>query len=74
MGTWAVAPQAVRLIEHVSDLDALDDLEGTPVGVAEFDSCAVGAMSHCEVRTPRDARICSGARELPYKYNADRPW
>ena len=36
VGTMAVAPESVRLLEHVEDLDALDEVggEGVPVAVA----------------------------------------
>jgi 4-hydroxy-3-methylbut-2-enyl diphosphate reductase len=47
IGTMAVAPDSVRLIEHRSDLDALDDLEaaGTPVALL-----AQTTLSHDEWR------------------------
>jgi 4-hydroxy-3-methylbut-2-enyl diphosphate reductase len=47
VGTMAVAPQSVRLVEHQSDLDALGDLEveGTPVALL-----AQTTLSHDEWR------------------------
>src|SRR5580658_2225370 len=47
VGTMAVAPQSVRLLEHMEDLDALDDLdgEGTPVALL-----AQTTLSHDEWR------------------------
>ncbi|HEY6429574.1 MAG TPA: 4-hydroxy-3-methylbut-2-enyl diphosphate reductase, partial [Acidimicrobiales bacterium] len=47
VGTMAVAPQSVRLVEHESDLQSLDDLsaEGTPVALL-----AQTTLSHDEWR------------------------
>ena len=45
VGTMAEAPESVRLIEHESDLDALDDLEGSPVALL-----AQTTLSHDEWR------------------------
>jgi 4-hydroxy-3-methylbut-2-enyl diphosphate reductase len=47
VGTMAVAPQSVRLVEHESDLDALGDLaaDGTPVALL-----AQTTLSHDEWR------------------------
>jgi 4-hydroxy-3-methylbut-2-enyl diphosphate reductase len=45
VGTMAVAPQSVRLIQHEADLEALDDMEGTPVALL-----AQTTLSHDEWR------------------------
>ena len=45
VGTMAVAPQSVRLIEHEADLEALEDLEGAPVALL-----AQTTLSHDEWR------------------------
>src|SRR6202789_3588488 len=45
VGTMAVAPQSVPLIEHESDLEALGDLEGAPVALL-----AQTTLSHDEWR------------------------
>ena len=45
VGTMAVAPQSVRLIEHEADLDALGDLDGAPVALL-----AQTTLSHDEWR------------------------
>ena len=45
VGTMAVAPQSVRLIEHEADLEALGDLEGAPVALL-----AQTTLSHDEWR------------------------
>jgi 4-hydroxy-3-methylbut-2-enyl diphosphate reductase len=45
VGTMAVAPQSVRLIEHETDLEALGDLEGAPVALL-----AQTTLSHDEWR------------------------
>jgi 4-hydroxy-3-methylbut-2-en-1-yl diphosphate reductase len=45
VGTMAVAPQSVRLIQHEADLDALGDLEGVPVALL-----AQTTLSHDEWR------------------------
>jgi 4-hydroxy-3-methylbut-2-enyl diphosphate reductase len=45
VGTMAVAPQSVRLIEHESDLEALGDLDGAPVALL-----AQTTLSHDEWR------------------------
>jgi 4-hydroxy-3-methylbut-2-enyl diphosphate reductase len=45
VGTMAVAPQSVRLIEHEADLEALGDLEGVPVALL-----AQTTLSHDEWR------------------------
>jgi 4-hydroxy-3-methylbut-2-en-1-yl diphosphate reductase len=47
VGTMAVAPDSVRLLEHAEDLDALDDIavEGTPVALL-----AQTTLSHDEWR------------------------
>jgi 4-hydroxy-3-methylbut-2-enyl diphosphate reductase len=52
VGTMAVAPQSVHLIEHESDLDALDDLRsaGTPVALL-----AQTTLSHDEWSGLREA-------------------
>jgi len=47
VGTMAVAPESVRLVEHESDLDALDDLEGEGAPVALL---AQTTLSHDEWR------------------------
>jgi 4-hydroxy-3-methylbut-2-enyl diphosphate reductase len=45
VGTMAVAPESVRLIEHEADLEALGDLEGAPVALL-----AQTTLSHDEWR------------------------
>ena len=45
VGTMAVAPESVRLLEHPEDLDALGDLEGAPVALL-----AQTTLSHDEWR------------------------
>jgi 4-hydroxy-3-methylbut-2-enyl diphosphate reductase len=45
VGTMAVAPQSVRLIQHEADLEALDNMEGTPVALL-----AQTTLSHDEWR------------------------
>jgi 4-hydroxy-3-methylbut-2-enyl diphosphate reductase len=45
VGTMAVAPQSVRLIQHELDLEALDDLKGAPVALL-----AQTTLSHDEWR------------------------
>jgi 4-hydroxy-3-methylbut-2-enyl diphosphate reductase len=45
VGTMAVAPQSVRLIQHEADLEALDDMEGAPVALL-----AQTTLSHDEWR------------------------
>ncbi len=47
VGTMAVAPESVRLLEHVEDLDALDELGGEGVPVALL---AQTTLSHDEWR------------------------
>jgi 4-hydroxy-3-methylbut-2-en-1-yl diphosphate reductase len=47
VGTMAVAPESVRLVEHESDLDALDDLGGSDAPVALL---AQTTLSHDEWR------------------------
>ena len=47
VGTMAVAPQSVRLLEHMEDLDALDDLDGEGAPVALL---AQTTLSHDEWR------------------------
>ena len=51
VGTMAVAPESVRLLEHESDLDALGDLEGDPGGEsAPVALLAQTTLSHDEWR------------------------
>ena len=47
VGTMAVAPESVRLLEHMEDLDALDDLDGEGAPVALL---AQTTLSHDEWR------------------------
>jgi 4-hydroxy-3-methylbut-2-en-1-yl diphosphate reductase len=52
VGTMAVAPQAVRLLEHEEDLDALDDVSGPDAPVALL---AQTTLSHDEWRDLMEA-------------------
>jgi 4-hydroxy-3-methylbut-2-en-1-yl diphosphate reductase len=54
VGTMAVAPQSVRLIQHDADLEALDDLKGGPMALL-----AQTTLSHDEWRG-----LMESAREL----------
>src|SRR6202142_2749801 len=54
VGTMAVAPQSVRLLEHEEDLDALDDLAGEDAPVALL---AQTTLSHDEWRGLMEAAV-----------------